>query len=179
LSWKGVVIGDPLYRPFALDAGAQWARRADLPSAAEPYARIRHLRLLEGTGDRAGAIALGLSGMRQNPSLPLALTLADLQLAAADAPGARRTLGVFAGLPKWREVDRPLVLAAAQSLGRAQDAPAACRLLQRLLADASLPVAFRRPALRQAIELAIAAREPSLVSKWKSESALLDAPPGP
>lgn len=179
LSWKGVVIGDPLYRPFAIDAGAQWARRADLPSAAEPYARIRHLRLLEGTGDRAGAIALGLTGMRQNPSLPLALTLADLQLAAADASGARRTLGVFAGLPKWREIDRPLVLSAAQSLGRAQDAPAACRLLQRLLADASLPLAFRRPALHHAIELAITAREPSLVSKWKSESALLDAPPGP
>jgi uncharacterized protein (TIGR03790 family) len=179
LSWKGVVIGDPLYRPFALDDDAQWARRASLPPAAEPYARIRRMRLLAAAGDQAGALGLGQSGMMRNPSLPLALTLADLQLASSDAPAARRTLGVFAALPKWRDSDRPLMLAAAQTLGRAADAPAACRLLQRLLADASLPAEFRIPALRQAIELARTARDPSLVSKWQGELTALTAPPTP
>jgi uncharacterized protein (TIGR03790 family) len=171
LSWKGVLIGDPLYRPFALDADAQWARRAELPPTAEPYARIRRMRLLAAAGDGPGAIAIGQSGMRQNPSLALALTLADLQLAASDMPAARRTLGVFSALPRWREADRPLALTAAQSLARAGDPAAACRLLTRLLAEPSLPAGFRRPALAQGVELARAARDFSLASKWQAELA--------
>ncbi len=169
LSWKGVVIGDPLYRPFALDPATQWEHRSALSPAAEPYARIRRMRLLESAGDGPGAIALGMSGMRQNPSLPLALTLADLQLAAADASAARRTLGVFAILTKWREGDRPLILAGAQSLARAGNASDACKLFERLFADPSLPASFRLPALAQAVEAARTARDFSLASKWQAE----------
>lgn len=179
LSWKGIVIGDPLYRPFALDPAAQWARRASLAPAAEPYARIRQMRLLEAAGDRASALSLGQSGMRQSPSLPLALSLADLQLAASDAPAARRTLGVFGMLPKWREVDRPLVLAAARLFARADDAPAGCRLLERLFDDASLTPAFRLPALRPAVELARAARETKLAVRWQAELDASQAPAKP
>ncbi|MEY4488940.1 MAG: hypothetical protein RIQ79_1448, partial [Verrucomicrobiota bacterium] len=110
LSWQGVVIGDPLYRPFVTSAEKQWERRAELGSVAETYARIRQMRLLSAAGDIKGALALGSAGMKQTPSLPLALTQAELLLAASDAPEARRTLGVFARLPSWREVDRPLIL---------------------------------------------------------------------
>lgn len=179
LSWKGIVVGDPLYRPFALSAAAQWERRAALAPAAEGYARIRQMRLLAASGDVPGAIAAGKAGMKDKPGLPLALTLADLQLGAGDAGSARRTLGVFGLLPQWREADRPLVLAAAHLLVRAADSPAALKLLQRLLDDRSLPAAFRTAALRDAVEMARTARDFTTLSRWQSELNALIAPPKP
>lgn len=178
LGWKGLVIGDPLYRPFALSAEEHWARRAALAPAAEGYARIRRMRLLAAAGDTAAALALGQTGMRNQPGLPLALTLADLQLAANDAPAARRTLGVFALLPTWRDADLPLVLAAAQLLARADDNPGAVKLLERLLsAPAAAPAAFRVPVLRAALPLARAARDSALAARWQGELTALTAPP--
>jgi uncharacterized protein (TIGR03790 family) len=176
LSWKGVVIGDPLYRPFAVTPEMQWARRAELAPDAETYARIRRMRLLAAAGDQAGALALGQSGMRTAPGLPLALSLAGLQLDAHDNPAARRTLGVFALLRDWRKSDLPLVLAAAGQFAKA-DAPAeACRLIQRLLADSATPAAFREPALREGVEFARAAHDSTLVVRWQTELDAQSAP---
>src|SRR4029077_17530444 len=31
LSWQGVLIGDPLYRPFRVDVSEQWKNRGNLP----------------------------------------------------------------------------------------------------------------------------------------------------
>ena len=107
LSWQGILVGDPLYRPFAVSAEAQWARRKELPPATESYARIRRMRLLTAAGRGPEAIALGVAGQAQNPSLPLALTLAGLQLSAGDNAGSLRTLGVFTALRRIRPVDRP------------------------------------------------------------------------
>jgi hypothetical protein len=178
LSWKTVVIGDPLYRPFALSPEAQWERRSNLPPALEPYARLRRMRLLTLAGRGEDALALGQAGLRQNPSLPLALSLAGLQLSAGDAAAARRSLGIFALLPKWRPVDWPLVLAAAGALQAAEDAPAGLKLMQRLLA-AELPPALRIIALKQGVENARTTRDFTQLSRWEAEYATLTAPPPP
>ncbi|MBC8010900.1 MAG: TIGR03790 family protein, partial [Burkholderiales bacterium] len=115
LSWQALLVGDPLYRPFAVSADAQWARRKELPPATESYARIRRMRLLVAAGRGPEAISLGLAGLAQNPTLPLALTLAGLQLSAGDNAGSLRTLGVFTALRKIRPADRPLALVAARA----------------------------------------------------------------
>ncbi|MEY4488251.1 MAG: hypothetical protein RIQ79_759, partial [Verrucomicrobiota bacterium] len=99
----------------------------------------------------------------------LALTQAELLLAASDAPEARRTLGVFARLPSWREVDRPLILEAARLLTSASDAASGCVLLRRLLDEDSLTVAFRKPALIQAVETARASRDFQLSARWQDQ----------
>jgi uncharacterized protein (TIGR03790 family) len=169
LSWQGVVIGDPLYRPFATSAETQWERRDALGPVAETYARMRQMRLRAAAGDLKSALALGRAGMKKNPTLPLALTQAELLLNASDAPGAIRTLGVFTLLPSWREVDRPLVLEAARLLTRASDAASGCVLLRRLLDEDSLTVDFRQPALIQAIEIARVARDLELTARWQAQ----------
>lgn len=177
LSWKGIVVGDPLYRPFLVSAEEQWRAREALPPATETYARIRRMRLLAAAGRGEETLALGTAGMRQNPSLPLALSLAGLQLSAGDPPGARRSLAVFGALPSWRPVDHPLVLAAARSFQAAGDAASGVKLVERLLAEASLSPAFRIEILRQGMPIALAALDFGRAGRWEAELARLTAPP--
>jgi uncharacterized protein (TIGR03790 family) len=179
LSWKAVLVGDPLYRPFAVSAEEQWARRKELNLGAEAatFVRIRRMRLLAAAGRGGDALALGVAGMRQEPSLALALTLAGMQLSAGDAMAARRTLELFGLLPKWRAEDRPLVTAAAWTLQAAQAADEGVKLLERLLADAGLSTETRVALLKQGVELARAAQDFTRAGKWDAEHALLTAPP--
>lgn len=177
LSWKAIVIGDPLYRPFAVGAEAQWERRGELSDQAETYARIRRMRLLAAAGRGAEALELGRVGMRDRASLPLALSYAAMQQSAGDEAGARRTLGVFGGLRRWREQDRPLVLAAASAWRAAGDAGEAVKLVERLLEAKDLARGVRLAALRQGADHARAALDFGLAGRWDAEHAALTAPP--
>lgn len=177
LSWKAVLVGDPLYRPFAVTADAQWARRGELPSEAEIYARIRRMRMLAAAGRGEEALALGVAGMRRNPGLPLALTLAGMQLSAGDAAAARRSLGVFGALPRWRAADRPLMMAAAQALQAAGAAEEGMKLVDRLLAEPDLAADFRVATLKQGAAIARAAQDFTRAGRWDAEHERLTAPP--
>ncbi len=176
LSWKGIVVGDPLYRPFAVSAEEQWQARKTLPPETETYARIRRLRLLSAAGRGEETLSLGVAGMRQNPSLPLALTLAGLQLSAGDPAAARRSLAVFGTLPSWRPADHALVLASARSYQAAEDAAAGVKLVERLLAEPSISPAFRLEILRQGMAIARAALDFNRAGRWEAEIARLTAP---
>jgi uncharacterized protein (TIGR03790 family) len=179
LSWQNIVIGDPLYRPFAVSLDEQW-RRATLaatPDRMEPYIRIRRMRQLDAAGRGDEALALGITGLRKNPSLALALTLAGLQLAAGDSPAALRSLGVFSLLPDFRPADQALIMAAARASQTAGDAAGGVRLVERLLALDKLPKDVRLEALRQGGEIARAALDFPRAAAWESEYARLSAPP--
>lgn len=76
LSWQNLVIGDPLYRPFARSFESQWEQRKSLDPARLGYLVIRRMRLLELQNKAEQALALGLGEYRESPSLPLALALA-------------------------------------------------------------------------------------------------------
>ena len=54
LSWQTIVIGDPLYRPFAVSLDAQLANVGALPPALAPYVLLRKARLLERDLGREG-----------------------------------------------------------------------------------------------------------------------------
>ncbi len=176
LSWKAVTIGDPLYRPFTVSAEEQWSARTRLTPEAEVYARIRRMRLLTAEGRGEEARALGLGGMRQAPSLALALSLAELQVEAGDLAAARRTLGVFGALPRWRSVDLPLVVEAARAWARAGSAGEGVRLFERLLSDGSLTRDRRLGLLVEGAELARAAQDFTRAGRWDAEYARLTAP---
>ncbi len=177
LSWKGVVLGDPLYRPFAVSAEAQWARRKSLPAETELYARLRRMNQLAATGRTDEALALGAAGLAQNPGLPLALSLAVLRRAAGDVAGARSALQPFTALKRVRRADRPLVLVAARELHAAGDARGAVECLRRLLDDATLPRELRLSSLVAGAEFARTARQVELAARWSREHATLTAPP--
>ncbi len=177
LSWQGILIGDPLYRPFAQSAEAQWARRAELPPETETHARIRRMHLLAAAGRGEEALALGVAGMARNPSLALALSQAALQQGAGDDKAAVGTLGVFAALRGIRRADRPLALAAVRVCEAAGDPAAGLAIVRRLLDDETLPKDFRILALPLGAELARATGDTPRASAWAVEHATLTAPP--
>jgi uncharacterized protein (TIGR03790 family) len=177
LSWQAILIGDPLYRPFATSADAQWAKLNELPAETATYARIRRLRQLAAANKHDEALALGLAGLARAPSLPLALTVADLQRGTGDHKGARHTLGVFSALRRFRAKDHALVLTAARAFAAAGDASAGRALTERLLEEKSLAADFRLAALLTGAELASASGDHSQAAAWSAEHARLTAPP--
>ena len=177
LSWKGVVLGDPLYRPFVVAADDQWSRRKQLPPATELYARLRRMRQFAAAGRSDEALALGSAGLAQNPGLPLVLTIASLRRASGDEAGARLALQPFVALKRIRRADRPLVLVAARELHATGDARGAVDCLRRLLDDSTLPRELRLAGLVAGAEAARAARDMTLASRWATEHAALTAPP--
>ena len=177
LSWKGIVIGDPLYRPFAVSADEQWRRRKTLPPETELYARLRRMQGLATAGQAEEALAVGAAGLVQNPGLPLSLALGSLRRADGDASGARLALQPFVAIKRIRRADRPLVLVAARGLHAAGASRDAVDCLRRLLEDTTLPRQLRLDALLAGAEAARAAREMNLASRWATEHAALTAPP--
>lgn len=179
LSWQAIVVGDPLYRPFAVSADQQWENRSRLSAETETYARIRRMRLLGSAGRRDEASALGTAGMLRAPSLPLALAVADMQRAGGDDAAARRTLGVFTGLKKFRAADRTLALQAARRLHALGESAAALKIGRRLLDDDSLTRDLRVAALLAGSEFARATGDTPQAAAWATEHATLTAPPPP
>lgn len=177
LSWKGILVGDPLYRPFAVSAEEQWSRRESLPLETASYASIRRMRLLAAAGQGAEALAAGMAGMRKNPSLPLALTLAAMQQSTGDEAAARRTLGVFALLKTWRAQDLALVREAARALQATGATADGVKLLERILADGNISKELRLATLKQGAEMARAAMDFTRSGKWDAEYERLTAPP--
>jgi uncharacterized protein (TIGR03790 family) len=177
LSWKAILIGDPLYRPFARTLDEQWAGREELSAEAQTYVRLRRMRLLVLEGRGAEALELGVEGMWRAPSLPLALSVASLQLGVGQAEAARRTLGVFAGLKRWRPADLPLVLAAARTLRAAEGAAEGVALIERLLEGDRLAKDVRVAVLLEGADLARAALDFTRSGRWDAERERLLAPP--
>jgi uncharacterized protein (TIGR03790 family) len=177
LSWKAIVLGDPLYRPFAVSAEEQWARRGKLTPDAESFARIRRMLLQAAAGRRDEAISTGYDGMVKNPSMALVLALSGMQLSAGDAVAARRTLGVISAMRKWRTADRALVLAAARALQAADGASEAAKLIDRLLDEPDLSRDLRVEILKTGVELARAAKDFTRAGRWDTEYRRLTAPP--
>jgi len=176
LSWKAVVLGDPLYRPFAVSAEKQWAGRASLSADAEVYARIRQMALLAAAGKADEALSLGYDGLVKNPNLALILSLAELQTRGGDKAAARRTLGVVSTLRKWRASDRALVFGAARAL-RAAEAPGdGVKLIERLLKDDDLAKDFRLEILKTGAEIARVAKDFTRAGRWDAEYQKLTAP---
>lgn len=177
LSWQAILIGDPLYRPFAVGFDQQWEQRATLPSRLAPYVSLRRVALLTVAGQPEEAMRVARQAMRETPGLALTLGLARLQKAANDIEGARQTLGILALLPEWRAQDAPLIVAGAQLLQAADDAKGAVALYQRLLADSRLSRAMRIGVLVQAQGAARAALDFTQLGRWEAEHAELTAPP--
>ncbi len=133
--WQGVVVGDPLYRPFKVGLDAQAARAAELPAPLAGYVHARQAAVLDrlGLGDEARVLLN--RAQREQPSLPLALTAARFELNRGDAAAAVRHLGLFAQLREVAPADWPLVRAAGELIaahGSAREALPVYQLLGRV-----------------------------------------------
>lgn len=118
LSWQGILIGDPLYRPFKVSLTEQKKMLAQLPPALAPYVVMREARLLSREGKIPEADAVLRAGLRQYPGLALSLTQARLALARHDSRAAVAALDFLRTQALFRGEDWPLVREAAVLLAQ-------------------------------------------------------------
>lgn len=93
LSWQGVIIGDPLYRPFRVSLAEQIEHLADIPPTLAGYVVERQALALDKAGRAVEADALIRRAMWKTPSFGLALASATRDFQRANADSALRTLG--------------------------------------------------------------------------------------
>ena len=133
LSWQAILIGDPLYRPFAISGEQQIQNLAQLPPRLVGYAVLRRMRQLDDAKRSGEATALAVVAQHDAPSLAVGLEAANL-LEACGRPGR--------ALDTWR----------------------------LLLADKTLPPAFRIHCLRDAGKIALTVQDFAQAIAWEKEA---------
>lgn len=174
LSWMGVAIGDPLYRPFklGLDAQLQQAQGA----APDTYLILRQINRLRQELDAAAALEFARKQFSQNPSLVLAYRLAELYVESGQDAAAVDALRIVRYLTVFAEDERAVVQQIADLLARKGQREFALELYQRLLQATDLDQALRIELLKSGSELAQSAGNWLLASNWTDELQVLTAP---
>lgn len=177
LSWQGIAIGDPLYRPFAVSLDDQWAARGQRDSSLSGYLVVRRMIALESRQENAAALALARETQRLAPSFAVGFALASRLQAAGDAAGAAAALAFVPLLEVYRSDEWALVHAAALLLAECHQPAAAITTMQNLFRQRQFPRELRREWLPAAIDWATAAKNPELAERWRRDLAEVTAPP--
>jgi len=178
LSWQGIAIGDPLYRPFRVSLDEQLAHLADLPPTLAGYVVERQVAVLDRQERAAEADALLRKTMRETPSLSLALASAARDFKRGRRAEALATLGFMTLLnAPLAPGDWALVRAAAQ-LVRDQAAPREALPYYQLLVRGGAPNQdWQLKILGAARDAAAAAGDMTLSLEFARQAAQITAPP--
>lgn len=179
LSWQGVALGDPLYRPFAVPLEKQLARLDRLPPALAPYAVLRQARRLTAQKKAPEALAALRAGQRRQPSLSLGLALAGGDAAAGDTAAAVRSLGFVKLLPRFTGEQWPLARRAAELLAANGDAASALQVYRVLAREGAPSPEARAVLLREAHRLAATQGDQGLLREFNEQLAALEKPKTP
>ena len=171
LSWQTVIIGDPLYRPFAVTLDAQLARLSTLPPPLAPYVLLRQARLFDLEKKDAKARRVLEDGLREHPGLVLGLELARRMAVAGDKAGAARVLAAVPVPESFTLDEAPLAQQAAKLLADGGAAPGAVAMYQAMLRNEALGADWRAAVLRDAVSTALAAGERGQADAWEKELA--------
>jgi len=175
LSWQAVLIGDPLYRPFAVSAEQQMADLAGLPPRLAPYAVLRRMRQLEAAGRREEATALGIASQREVPGLAVGVALARRLQEAGELEAAGNALGFAPLLTSFDANEWALAREAARLLEAAGRANRAIGVWRTLLTTPTLPAELRFAWLPEAQQTARAVRDTAQLRAWQADLAALIA----
>lgn len=176
LSWQTVLIGDPLYRPFAVPLIEQGKNLARLSPGLAGYVILRQMRLLDAADRRAEATALARLAQREVPSLAVGVALARRLAEAGDPSGAANALG-FAALLKSFPTDQwALAREAAVELDTCGQPARAVALWRTLLGCAGMTDELRAAWLGDAWKAAREARDLAQAEAWQNELDRLGVP---
>lgn len=178
LSWQTVVIGDPLYRPFAVPLGRQIANSGLLPQPLAPYAILRQARLLDAEHKPEEARRAIEDGMRRFPCPVLGLALGRRCMAAGDREAAIRALDSIDLNRRPVADELPLLREAALELTKCGEAGRALVIYRRILLEPSPGSDWRSGVLREAIASALAAGDRAGTEAWERELAGIPIPSG-
>jgi len=174
LSWQAVVIGDPLYRPFAVSFADQWQQRRELPDEFFTYVVSRELRRLEKAGQIDQAVRTALEELHARPSLILAVRTAELLKASGDIAGALRAFDPVLPLRNASLSSVSVAAQAAQFCSENGAPQKAMGVYRTLLAIETLSLEQRLVLLPLALKAAEAAGSTETLDLWsRSLSGLL------
>ncbi len=169
LSWQAILIGDPLYRPFAVSLETQIAQLAKLPLRFAGYAVLRRMHELDRAERREEATAFGITAQREVPSFAVGVALARRFLDAGEKDRAGNALG-FAPLLKDLEVNDWALAREAALLLQACERPArALEVWKNLLSRAGMTRELRVAWLPDARKAAMSAKDYTQASAWQVE----------
>lgn len=118
ISWMGVVLGDPLYRPYA----SLFSLEGD-SGEKNMWQQYRSVVLAAGGDPIAASAALRKLATELDQSMPLE-ALGQAQAAAGDLDAARKTLAEAAAIAKKPAIRFRLALEEIEILRRSGDGPA-------------------------------------------------------
>ena len=175
-SWQAMLIGDPLYRPFAVSWETQLQTLATAPPRLTSYAVLRRVNASVASGRRDEALALARSMQRTVPSLALGLALSRLLSEAGDDDSAANALGFVSLLTTIPTDEWALAREAALQLERLGRPVRAVELWRSLLATESLPSELRVTWLPEARRAAQTALDLTQAIAWERALADLAGP---
>lgn len=169
LSWQTILVGDPLYRPFAVPFEEQFRRRAEASPRLAGYAVMRRMRQLDNLGRSAEATALAVSAQRDAPSLAVGVALAQRLRASGDTEAAASAVGFVPMLKVYRPDEWAVAREAAQILEACGRPARALEVWRILLALPELPVELRMAWLGDARDAALAVKDAGQAGAWQRE----------
>ena len=172
LSWQGVAIGDPLYRPFKVDLESQLQEAGDNPLAA--YVYLREINRLKAGGQTDAALAFAHKMFRQQPSLPLAYKLAMCYAERGDTKSALGVLNVVRSINVFAMDEVMLGKAIADFLSRHDEQAVALDLYKALIDQKNLSKAQRIVLLEDGAKIALKSGNVRLHTEWTIEAEALN-----
>jgi hypothetical protein len=169
LSWQSILIGDPLYRPFAKSFDSQWAKRGEMGSRLAAYIVLRKMHMLEAEGENDAALELGRLEMSARPSLSLALGIASRLVARQHGAEAARLLEFIRFHPANASEEWPLMREAARIIAENGDKRVAFMIMDKLLENRGIQVDFHRLLLQDGILWAKSAGNMQRMIQWQKE----------
>jgi uncharacterized protein (TIGR03790 family) len=169
LSWNCILIGDPLYRPFAVALPGQLQYPKRLPEGLGGYAALRLANLFDASRKPEQALSTLRGALVQEPNLAVGEALARrLQSLGSSSEAVRVLEPVLQGdalLPDHWVLARD----AAELLAANGRPDLAVEAYRRLFEIKNLPASIRAQWLVTARAAAVAARNPEQASAWKRD----------
>ncbi len=169
LSWQGMAVGDPLYRPTMVPLDQQVENIDRLPTRIAAYLATRGLEMPgEDESPTLEHIAGAVRAYDRFPSLSLAWEAALLKAASGDEAAAARQLGIVSYLRRIRAEEYGLLIQISRKLAAWNDKETATKVWEVLLQQ-TIPEKLRISWLPLAIKSANQANKFSQMTAWQKE----------
>jgi hypothetical protein len=175
LSWQGVAIGDPLYRPFKVGLDEQLQK--SMQNSFSAYLCLRQINRLQAEGQSGEALTFARTQFVRQPSLALAYELAKLYAAEDEPKKAVEALKVTRYITVFSSDEIILVKKVADFLNKHGEGELALNLYRKLIDRDGLAKALKIFLLEGGAKIAMNLGETTLSSAWTLTAQKLKAPP--
>lgn len=175
LSWMGVAIGDPLYRPFKVNLSEQLSQEPDGSFSA--YVYIREVNRLQSEVSDEAALKYARMKFVEHPTLAMAYKLSRLYSKQGKENEAGEALKIIRYITVFSNDEQMLVKKIADQLHRVGESALALEVYERLINQRNMKKELRIALLRGAAPIAADLGNSTQSSRWTLEARQLAAPP--